>query len=71
MPLDIIKKMVCPENKEHKEFVTTAHEMHKWVVDEKGNFIEDLGCLETTKEPDTDNIWRCKQCGAEAVIEEE
>ena len=58
--------MVCPKNPNHKQFITTAHEMHDWKVDEDGNFLEDLGCIETTHGPDEDNIWTCKLCGTEA-----
>lgn len=50
--------MRCPNNREHDQFVTTAHE------DAKGNIIEDLGCSEVAVWPDT---WTCCICGANAV----
>lgn len=56
--------MRCPNNREHDQFVTTAHEVHDWVVDAEGNFIEDLGCSEVAVWPDT---WTCSICGANAV----
>lgn len=59
-------KAVCPNNKKHKLFATTAHEVHDWIVDEFGEFVKDLGCSEVSEEPDTSNIWTCKSCGAEA-----
>ena len=59
---------VCPKNKKHKRFVTTAHEMHDWVVDEHGAFIKDDGCIDTTVYPDPGNIWTCIECGAEAKV---
>lgn len=61
---------VCQRNSEHKEFITTAHEVHDWKVDEAGNCIEDLGCTEIAHKPDDGNIWTCAICGAEAVASE-
>ena len=63
-------KATCPKNPEHKKFVTTAHEQHDWVVTETGEIIEDLGCLDVTHGPDSDNIWSCRDCGAEARVED-
>lgn len=57
----------CPNSEEHKTFITTAHEVHDWEVDGSGNFIEDQGCIEVAHKPDSDNIWLCAACGAEAV----
>lgn len=62
-------KATCPNNPEHKEFSTTAHEVHDWKVDEEGNFLDDLGCSETAAKPDAGNIWTCIECGAEATVE--
>jgi hypothetical protein len=59
---------VCPNNKKHKQFITTAHEMHEWVVDSSGEFIRDIKCLEVTHGPDELNTFACKTCGAEAGI---
>jgi hypothetical protein len=64
-------KAICPKNPKHKKFITTAHEMHEWVVDEKGEFVKDLGCVETTAKPDPDNYWICKICNAHAKIEKD
>ena len=64
-------KATCPKNPKHNKFVTTAHEMHDWIVDEKGEFIKDLGCIEITSGPDQDNIWTCNTCGAAAKIEKD
>ena len=61
-------KATCPNDPEHKKFVTTAHEVHNWVVDEEGDFLEDLGCIETAHKPDADNIWTCVACGVEAKV---
>lgn len=58
---------VCPKDLSHKEFITTAHEMHDWVVFGDGNFIEDLGCIQVSHQPNADNEWTCKTCGAPAV----
>ena len=59
-------KKVCPNDPSHKTFITTAHEVHDWVVDEEGNFIEDKGCCEVAANPHPDNIWTCATCGADA-----
>lgn len=58
----------CPRNPFHNEFVTTVHEVHDWVVDKEGNFLEDLGCSEVVAYPDVNNTWTCKICGAKAVV---
>jgi len=62
-------KARCPKSKKHKLFTTTAHEVHDWVVDEDGEFIEDLGCSEVAADPDPGNCWTCKVCGADAIVE--
>ena len=62
-------KATCPKDPNHKKFITVAHEVHDWVVDENGDFVEDMGCSETAHGPNTDNIWTCKECGAEAIVE--
>ena len=62
-------KAVCPRSVEHKLFSTTAHEVHDWLVKSDGSFVSDLGCLETTSEPDSANTWVCYICGTEAVVE--
>ena len=58
---------ICPNNPKHKEFMTTAHEMHDWKVNGNGDFIDDMGCIEVSAKPNIDNIWTCTSCGAEAV----
>jgi len=63
-------KAICPNNPDHKQFITTAHEVHDWVVDENGDFVEDLGCSEMAHDPDPCNQWTCKECGAEAIFED-
>ena len=64
-------KVICPNNENHKRFLTTAHEVHDWVVDEEGDFVEDLGCTEVAHKPDVGNVWICKDCSAEAKIIED
>lgn len=63
-------KAICPINAEHNEFVTTAHVMQEWVVDESGDFIKVLKDLETTHSPNPGNCWTCNICGADAIVEE-
>lgn len=31
-------KAICPNNKNHEEFITTAHIIQDWKVDSKGKF---------------------------------
>ena len=62
---------ICPKNLKHREFMTVAVEMHDWLVDGNGNFIEDKGCTEMFAKPDSGNVWSCATCGEEAMDEEE
>ena len=63
-------KHICP-NCGGKKFVTTAHVMQDWIVDENGDFVSVFdNCLEVTHDPDDDNIWTCLKCGCEAIIVE-
>ena len=62
-------KATCPKDPTHKRFKTVAHEMHEWLVNEEGDFIEDIECLEVSHDPDIGNIWTCAECGAEAKVE--
>lgn len=59
---------VCPKCGA-REFVTVAHVTQTWMVDENGNFLEELtSCDEVLHGPDDGNIWTCAKCGAEALI---
>lgn len=61
-------KATCPNNHEHKEFLTVAHVTQDWKVDENGQFLEEIETLETTYGPNVNNIWSCAICGAEATV---
>jgi len=61
-------KAICLNSFEHREFITTAHVMQDWTVDENGNFIEVRQTLETTSKPDADNLWTCAICGRTAKV---
>lgn len=64
-------KATCPKNPDHKKFVTTAHVMQDWVVDENGEFLEEMNpCVEVTHFPSHENVWTCcaDGCGALAVV---
>ena len=61
-------KIVCPKDKDHQEFITVCHEAHDWKVDEDGEFLEDLGCIETTHGPDAGNEITCHHCGTKAEV---
>lgn len=63
-------RATCPNNPEHKRFITVAHISQDWVVDEDGDFLEvHEECLETVASPDPGNTWTCKECGTEAKVE--
>ena len=63
-------KATCPNNKDHKQFVTVVHVTEDWVVDENGNFLEVFGEEgEVVHGPDTGNTWTCLECGAIAVVQ--
>ncbi len=57
----------CPNGCAGGKFITSASEVHDWVVDGNGNFIEDKGCKEILHKPNDDNVWECAECGAEAT----
>ena len=67
-----MSRRVCPNNPNHNTFITTAHVVEEWVVDEHGNFIEHCGegALETAHGPSHDNVWECASCGCAATKEE-
>jgi|19_taG_2_1085344.scaffolds.fasta_scaffold04570_6 hypothetical protein len=66
-------KAKCPNDPNHKEFVTVAYVSEDWVVDENGDFIEVFENNDTCilHEPSADNIWYCNTCdnGTEAKVE--
>ena len=65
-------KATCPNNKKHKKFLTTAHVMQEWEVDNTGEFRKiTVDCLQITHQPDIDNQWICKTCGALAIVEDD
>lgn len=62
-------KATCRGNPNHKKFITTAHVMEEWIVDERGNWLETKQCLETTNGPNDHNTWTCAECGSDAAVE--
>lgn len=59
---------VCPKDPKHKTFLTTAHVMEEWEVDEHGNFIAVKQSLQTDHGPSPDNGWNCAVCHADATV---
>ncbi len=60
---------ICPQNREHKQFATTAHVVQEWKVDAHGNFLECLeSAMETSHGPDPGNIWTCTTCLTQAIV---
>lgn len=64
------KKAVCPNDPNHKRFVTVGHVSQDWLVDQSGSFVEQVGPdLEVVADVDEGNTWTCNECGADAVFE--
>jgi len=63
-------KIICPNSKRHCRFVTTAHEVHTWVVSQTGDFVKDLRCIDVSHLPEKGDLFTCKTCGAEAKVED-
>lgn len=61
-------KAVCPNNPEHKTFLTTAHVQELWEVDSNGNFERVVETIQTVHQPDPDNEWTCSECDAQAIV---
>lgn len=51
---------VCPKCNGDR-FLTTGIELHDWVVDGNGEFIEDDGCFDSKL---GGGCWECTNCGA-------
>jgi len=64
-------KATCPNDPNHKEFITVAHVTEDWVVDPYGNFVKiwDRNQTEVVADPHPDNTWNCAVCGAEATVD--
>lgn len=62
-------RAVCPEDKRHKTFITTAYVAQEWVVDDEGNCLETLDIVKTVDMPDSGRPWVCDICGCEANVE--
>jgi hypothetical protein len=63
-------KITCPKNSKHDRFITTAHVMQEWKVDNNGELVTVTdNSLQVTHFPEEGNLFTCK-CGAEAIVEE-
>ena len=61
-------KKVCPKDPSHELFITGAVICQEWLVDSHGNFVEVIEeCTDVFHQPNSENIWQCAMCGAEAV----
>jgi hypothetical protein len=50
--------MQCPKCRSER-FTVSAIEYHTWVVDENGDFIEDIGCLDSTSNLSEAECFNC------------
>jgi hypothetical protein len=63
-------KITCPNNKSHKKFITLAHVVQEWAVDQDGELLEVTNdCVQVTHSPDKDDLFQCDICEAEAKAE--
>jgi hypothetical protein len=64
-------KARCPNSDDHKKFETVATVLQAWEVDEEGRFLDELDpAIEVVHPPDKQNTWTCRECGAEAILED-
>jgi len=63
-------KITCPKSKRHKRFSVSAHEVHDWKVDETGEFVKDMGCIDIAHSPERGDLFTCCTCGAEAKVDD-
>ena len=63
--------LVCPKNNRHRKFSTTAKELHDWIVDEEGNFVDDLGCRDVIGKLGMKDEYECSLYGTKAVVLDE
>jgi hypothetical protein len=61
-------KAICSKMPSHKTFIVSAHVVETWEVDEHGNFLKRIDCTDVTHRPDSNDIWECATCGAEAMV---
>lgn len=62
-------KARCPKSWVHNKFLTTAHVVQTWAVDDEGNFENEISTDETVAGPNMENEWTCKECGSVAIFE--
>lgn len=62
-------KLVCPSNNcEHNTFSVVVHVTQEWEVCEDGTYNSTIEPhIDTLKNPDTQDVFICKTCGAEAL----
>jgi hypothetical protein len=63
-------KITCPNCPKETRFDVSAHEVHDWTVDEKGNFVEDKGCVDMAHKPESGDHFTCQSCGGTAKVVE-
>ena len=62
-------KLICTEDPSHKTFNATATVQELWVTDAKGEFLEAVKTGDVVHRPDSDDLWYCNECGADANSE--
>ena len=63
-------KLRCPQNPDHKRFMTTAHVQEEWIIDENADWLETTQTLDTVAGPDPANDISCVECGCNAEVED-
>jgi hypothetical protein len=56
-------KVTCPKNPDHKRFEVAAHVAQLWLVNENGEFVEQINdCDQVTHYPASGDMFVCHDC---------
>lgn len=62
-------KAICPNNREHKEFISSTLIIEDWKVDSEGNYISTTDrCIALGYNEDEEEVWKCATCGSWAIM---
>ena len=68
------KRLVCPNDKNHDEFLATAIVSETWLIDRNLNWkevVEDETSIYRCPQFDSGDLFICDECGTIAVEEDE
>ena len=58
----------CKKSLAHDHFITTAHVVEEWEVDDQADFISTSTTIETTHAPNEDNVFSCMACNSDCEV---